>query len=385
MAKEYQICTRCVMDTTTIDINFNSEGVCNYCIDFISRYQPMQEKSIEQREKELSELIEIIKSSGKGKRYDCIIGLSGGVDSSWVLVQAVKYGLRPLAVHMDNGWNSELAQNNIANLVRELKIDLYTHVIDWSEYKRLMQSFFEADVIDIELLYDNATLGVNYQLAAKYGVKFILAGTNQATEGISFPKKWNWFKFDKKNIKSISKKFSGLSLVTFPAIGTIDYVWYEYFRKIRWVSYLDFFDYNKNKVLDTLEKEYGYNRYPYKHYESIFTRFYQGYILPQKFNIDKRILHFSTLIASGQMSREEAVSLLKKPAFISERHLNDDKNYFLKKMGWSNDQLDEYLRRPQILHSVYGSEKSRWDFIFQDGNDRYVFKVLLKIYKWLKK
>lgn len=191
MSQPYQVCTRCTMDTTAIDITFNEEGQCNYCTDFIKRYSVLQHKAHAQKEKELTTFVQQVKESGKNKRYDCIIGLSGGVDSSWVLVQAVKCGLRPLAVHMDNGWNSELAQNNIANLVRALKVDLYTHVVDWAEYRGLMQTFFDADVIDVELLYDNAMLGVNYQLAAKHGVKFILAGTNQATEGMSLPKKWN--------------------------------------------------------------------------------------------------------------------------------------------------------------------------------------------------
>jgi N-acetyl sugar amidotransferase len=385
MGKEYQRCTRCVMDTSAIDITFNKEGICNYCTEFLARYRPMQQKSADQMEKELNEFINKIKTTGKGKRYDCIIGLSGGVDSSWALVQAVQCGLRPLAVHMDNGWNSELAQNNIANLVRALNVDLYTHVIDWPEYKGLMQAFFDADVIDVELLYDNAMLGVNYKLAAKYGIKYILAGTNQATEGMALPKKWNWFKFDKKNIKMISQKMGGPKLTTFPAFSTIDYVRFEFIKKIRWISFLDFFEYNKNEVLDTLEKDYGYHRYPFKHYESIFTRFYQGYILPTKFGVDKRLLHLGTLVASGQMAREEALNLLQTPAFISEQLLKEDTQYFLKKMGWTEKQFSDYLSRPEKPHDLYGSEKGLWDWFFKDGDERKVYRMLVNLYRSLKR
>lgn len=373
------------MDTSAIDITFNKEGICNYCSDFLVRYQPMQQKNADKKEKELNEFINTIKITGKGKRYDCIIGLSGGVDSSWALVQAVKCGLRPLAVHMDNGWNSELAQNNIANLVRILKVDLYTHVIDWPEYKGLMQAFFDADVIDVELLYDNAMLGVNYKLAAKYGIKYILAGTNQATEGMALPKRWNWFKFDKKNIKMISQKMGGPKLNTFPAFSTIDFVRFEFVKKIHWISFLDFFEYNKNEVLDALEEGYGYHRYPFKHYESIFTRFYQGYILPTKFGVDKRLLHLGTLVASGQMTREEALNLLKIPAFLSEQLLKDDTEYFLKKMGWSKEQFSDYLSRPEKPHELYGSEKGLWDWFFKDGEERKLYKMLVNLYRFLKK
>lgn len=384
MSQPYQVCTRCTMDTTAIDITFNEEGQCNYCTDFIKRYSVLQHKAHAQKEKELTTFVQQVKESGKNKRYDCIIGLSGGVDSSWVLVQAVKCGLRPLAVHMDNGWNSELAQNNIANLVRALNVDLYTHVVDWEEYRGLMQTFFDADVIDVELLYDNAMLGVNYQLAAKHGVKFILAGTNQATEGMSLPKKWNWFKLDKKNIKMISKRFGGPALSTFPAFSTLNFVWYEFVRNIKWISFLDFFEYNKSEVLDLLERDYGYVRYPFKHYESIFTRFYQGYILPEKFNVDKRKLHLGTLVAGNQMTREEAVAILQKPAFLSEQLLNEDKQYFLKKMGWTKEQLEDYLRRPQVPHEIYGSEKNIWNLFFADVEKRKFYKFLVNIYKKVK-
>ncbi|HEX7762452.1 MAG TPA: N-acetyl sugar amidotransferase, partial [Cellvibrio sp.] len=291
MTKPYQVCTRCVMDTSAKEITFDSNGVCNFCTEFLNRSGAIIHEDSRVKNKKLLAFIEKVKSEGKNKRYDCIIGVSGGVDSSWVLVQAIKLGLRPLAVHMDNGWNSELAQNNIANLVQALNVDLHTHVIDWSEYKSLMQAFFDADVIDVELLYDNAMLAVNYKLAEKYGIKYILAGTNQATEGMNMPTDWNWFKYDKKNIKAIAKRFAGIKLDTFPALGTLNLVWSKFVRGINWASILDLMDYNKFEAMNELQATYKYKPYPYKHYESIFTRFYQGYILPEKFAVDKRRIH----------------------------------------------------------------------------------------------
>ena len=187
MIPNVRTCTRCVMDDTAAGIEYDEAGVCNYCRGYGARYEKYVGTDPAERERRLHAFVERVKEGGKGKRYDCIVGVSGGVDSSYTLVKAVELGLRPLAVHMDNGWNSELAQNNIANLVRTLDVDLHTHVIDWPEYRGLMEAFFSADVIDLELLADNALLTVNYQQAAKYGVKFILAGTNVSTEGMRMP------------------------------------------------------------------------------------------------------------------------------------------------------------------------------------------------------
>ncbi len=360
----YQMCTRCVMDTSAAEIAFDHEGVCNFCTNFLSHSDSILNKEPSVRKNELAALVKKIKAAGATKPYDCIIGVSGGVDSSWVLVQAVQLGLRPLAVHMDNGWNSELAQNNIANLVRGLGVDLYTHVIDWDEYRNLMQAFFDADVIDVELLYDNAMLSVNYNLALKHGVKYILSGCNQSSEGMGMPKKWNWFKLDKRNIKAIARKHNGPKLKTFPALGTLEYIWAEFGKQIKWLHFLDNFEFNKLEAMDALQKQYGYKPYPYKHYESIFTRFYQGYILPKKFGIDKRKLHLGTLVATGQMSREDALLDLNKIPYTSEEALVDDKHYFMKKMGWSASQLDDYLSRPERPHSHYPSEKPLYDFCF---------------------
>lgn len=350
-----RMCTRCVMDTSAPDITFDAQGICSYCTRFLEQSRIAIQPDPSRQHALLQTLVAEIRRRRGRKAYDCVVGVSGGVDSSWVLVQAVKMGLRPLAVHMDNGWNSELAQNNVANLIRALGVDLQTHVIHWPEYRALMQAFFDADVVDVELLYDNAMLAVNYQQAARLGVRHMLSGVNHVTEGMIMPPTWAWSKFDRRNIVSIARR-SGVKLRTFPSIGTLGRVWWGAVRGIRWVRFLDLLDFNKAQALDTLESQFGYKRYPYKHYESIFTRFYQGYILPTKFGVDKRRLHFSTLVMSGQMRRDEAISGLQGIAYPNEQALEEDKSYFLKRMGWTAAELNAYLQRPGRSHAQYGSE-----------------------------
>jgi N-acetyl sugar amidotransferase len=361
MIQPYRICTRCVMDTSASDIRFDSSGICNYCTEFAASVGKLLTRRPEAQQCALDAFIAAVKSHGRGKPYDCIVGVSGGLDSSWTLVQAKRLGLRPLAVHMDNGWNSELAQSNIENLIKKLDVDLYTHVIDWHEYRALMQAFFDADVIDVELLYDNAMLAVNYEQAVSRKVKYILAGTNQATEGLKMPMDWNWFKFDARNIHGISKRFDGPKLASFPAIGAFRHFWHQTVQRYRWVSFLDYVDYTKAIALADLQANFNYKPYPYKHYESVFTRFYQGYILPQKFGVDKRRVHLSALIVTGQMQRYEALAMIEQLPYPSPAELEADKTYFLKKMGWSTTQLQEYLVRPTQPHSRYPSERDAWN------------------------
>jgi N-acetyl sugar amidotransferase len=362
-SRAYQKCTRCVMDTSALDIIFDQEGICNYCTEFIKKNNHLFE-DLEKKKESLINFVKKVKDDGRNNKYDCIVGISGGVDSSWTLVKAKELGLRPLAVHMDNGWNSELAQNNIANLVQKLDIDLYTHVINWNEYRELMQAFFDADVIDVELLYDNAMLAVNYQQAKKYNVKYIISGSNTATEGMRMPSAWNWFKYDKKNIIGIARKNGIKKLTTFPAIGVIQYIYNTFIKKIVWVRFLDYLNYDKFLAMDTLKENYNFKPYLYKHNESIFTRFYQGYILPKKFKVDKRKLHYATLVISGQISREAAcVELEKSIHYNSKEEMENDISYFLKKMKWSKDQLNRYLVRPELSHYLYPNEKILYDFL----------------------
>jgi len=379
--RPYQQCSRCVMDTSAREITFDDNGICNFCTEFLERSSHIIHENDQLKKQRLERFVETVKKAGRGKTYDCVVGVSGGVDSSWTLVEVKRLGLRPLAVHMDNGWNSELAQNNIANLVQGLGLDLYTHVIDWEEYRALMQAFFDADVIDIELLYDNAMLAVCYQQARKFGIKHILSGSNQATEGMQMPKAWNWYKWDVRNIKALANRFGTVRIKTFPTHSTLDFILDEFFRGIHWISFLDYLPYNKFEALDVLEHNYGYKRYPFKHYESIFTRFYQGYILPRKFGVDKRLLHLGTLVASGQMEREAALEGLAGIPYLSQQDLKSDIRYFLKKMGWTEADLATYIARPEVRHDAYRSEK-KYLTLMRDFLPPQMKRV---IKKWLKK
>ncbi|WP_274387225.1 N-acetyl sugar amidotransferase [Noviherbaspirillum aridicola] len=361
---KFQECTRCVMDSHAADIQFDEQGRCNYCTSMLARlaeYQPTDPAVLDRR---LKAFVETVRTSGHGRRYDCIVGVSGGADSAYALYLARQHGLRPLAVHMDNGWNSELAVNNIENLVRKLGVDLYTHVVEWREYRGLQQAFFDADVIDVELLYDNAMLAVNYNLARRYGIRYILSGSNTTTEGMRVPRNYNWNKFDRKNILDIARR-DGMKVRSLPTIGVKRYVWDRLVRRIQWVPFLDFIDYNKQRCIDTLVEAVGYRPYPYKHYESIFTRFYQGFLLPSKFGVDKRRLHFSSLICSGQMSRERAKELLDHSPYPDPDDLQQDIEYFLKKMGWSENDLEAYLARPERPHDQFATEAPLYNRLLQ--------------------
>ncbi len=355
MSEHFRECTSCVMDARAADTVFDSTGQCNHCstmLATLSTYQPVDAGVLHLR---LAAFVNTIRTAGRGKRYDCIVGVSGGADSSYALYLAKQHGLRPLAVHMDNGWNSELAVNNIENLVRKLGVDLYTHVVEWREYRALQQAFFDADVIDVELLYDNAMLAVNYGLAKRYGIKYMLSGSNTSTEGMRVPSNFNWNKFDRKNILAIARG-DGVRVRSLPTIGVLGLVYHRLVHGTQWIPFLDYIDYNKQRCIDVLVRELGYRPYPYKHYESIFTRFYQGYLLPQKFGVDKRRLHLSALICSGQMSRAKAGELLAHSPYPDPDELQADIEYFLKKMNWSEQDLADYLARPERPHADFASE-----------------------------
>ena len=235
-----------------------------------------------------------------------------------------------------------------------------------------------SNVLDVELLMDNAMLAVNYQQANKYGLKYILSGTNTSTEGFKIPGNWSWFKNDAKNIKSIGKKFQSQKLDTFPSFGTFDFIYYEFIKKIEWVLFPDYLNFVKKNAIEELKNKTFYKPYPYKHYESIFTRFYQAYILPKKFGIDKRKLHLSNLIVSDQMNRSEAIRIIQQPTYPSAEDEKKDKKYFLKKIKWSDQDLLNYISAPEISHLKYGSEKKLWEYlkkIYQSSN---ILKFMIK-------
>ncbi|HAA72611.1 MAG TPA: N-acetyl sugar amidotransferase [Planctomycetaceae bacterium] len=353
-----QVCQRCVMDSSAENIRFDANGVCHFCRDFLQKQTPVLDKSDASRSVETRELIDRIKSAGRRKRYDCVVGVSGGIDSSYVLHLAVEHGLRPLAVHMDNNWNSEAAANNIKNLVTRLGVDLYTHVIEWQCYRSLLQAFLDADVVDIELLYDNASQGVVYRQAKKHGIRHMLMGFNAATEGLMLPRGWRHFKWDLRNIRDIARSGSAATR-KFPGIGIWRRLYYHKVCRMQQVRLLNYVEFNKSQALELLEERYDYKRYQYKHYESILTRFYQGYLLPVKFGIDKRRVHASTLIMTGEMTRAEALEMLEGPAY-DPAEIERDRKYFVKKMGWTENQLDDYLARPPRSHDEFRSDGPLW-------------------------
>lgn len=343
------------MDTTAADIVFDEQGICNYCKAFEAKLRAVAPEVTADGRRE--QFIADVKAAGRGHEYDCVVGVSGGVDSSYALYLAVTHGLRPLAVHLDNGWNSELATHNIANLVRRLNVDLYTHVIDWEENRDLQRSLFAAHVVDIELLMDNAMYALNYHQASARGIRWILAGTNLATEGMEMPPGWNHYKFDERNIRAIQQRFGSLPIRTHPLMSTVDFVWYEYVKKIQWTSFLDYFAYEKAVALEVLQRDCDYKPYPYKHYESVFTRFYQGYILPRKFGYDKRRGHLAALVVTGQMTRDAALQMLQESPYPDPGLEQQDCVFVLKKLGFSGEEFAAYMSAPAVPHATYGTEE----------------------------
>jgi len=329
----FQQCTKTLMDNISDpDIRFDEEGVCNYWYD----YQKAEKEMVltgEEGKKRLEKLIDDLKRSGHRKNYDCILGLSGGVDSSYTAYIAKKYGLRPLIVHFDNGWNSRIAVKNMQNIIKSLDADLHTLVVDWEEFKSLQIAYLKASVVDIEVLTDHAIFATLYQLAHKHNISHILSGNNVQTEFL-IPKHWIYNKTDAINIQDINRKFGNKKLKTYPLLTPLKKKYYLNLKKLEYVSPLNNMEYDKKDVIRTIQKEFDWEDYGGKHHESIFTKFYQTYILPEKFRIDKRKAHLSNLICSHQMTREEAIKELDKPMY--------DKDELEKDKAWIDQQITAY-------------------------------------------
>lgn len=340
---EFRICTRCIMDTTDPDVTFDENGVCSNCarFDLINKDRLIP---AEKKPEKLNQLLNEIKGKGKGKKYDCIIGVSGGVDSTYVAYLVKQFGLRPLAVHFDNGWNSELAVSNIEKVLKRLDIDLYTHVVDWEEFKDLQISFLKASTPDAEIPTDHAINALLFKMAAKFKVSFVINGHNYSTESI-LPVKWGYGYYDSVYVRSVQKKFGKAKLKTTPLMSLLELFYYLQILRIRLVSILNYVEYNKQEAMDVLQNKLGWIYYGGKHYESIYTRFFQSYILPVKFNIDKRKAHLSSLINSGQMSREDALHEMEKPIVPAEV-LQQDREYVIKKLGLTEASFQELMKLP---------------------------------------
>ena len=348
MSSKYRICTRCLMDTTDPNIVFDENGVCNHCHD---HDRLMKQKVIAGKagEEHLQKLVEQMKRDGRGKPYDCLIGVSGGVDSTYVAYLVKKMGLRPLAVDMDNGWDSELAVKNIEETLKRLGIDLHTEVLDWEEFKGLQVAFLRSSTPDSEIPSDHAIWAVLGDLADKLNVKYIVSGFNVRTE-THLPRAWSQGHFDWKYIRSVNQLFGRGRLKTFPHIG-----FFTYYRRLlthRRVDILNYIDFNKTEAMKILEQELGWRYYGGKHYESIYTRFYQGYILPTKFGYDKRRSHLSSLICSGETTRDAALKELDKPTYQPTMQ-EEDREYVVKKLGLTDDEFELILNAPK---------KTFWDY-----------------------
>jgi N-acetyl sugar amidotransferase len=348
MTSNYRICTRCLMDTSDPEIAFDEQGVCNHCHDY-DRLVAQKVLEGQAGREYLERLVEKMKQDGRSKAYDCIIGVSGGVDSTYVAYLVKKMGLRPLAVHMDNGWDSELAVKNIEETLKRLGIDLYTEVLDWEEFKDIQVAMLRASTPDSEVPSDHAISAVLGNIADKLKVKYIISGANVRTE-THLPRAWSYGHFDWKYIRSVHHRFGNGRLKSFPHIG-----FFTYYRRLlsqRRIDILNYIDYNKNEAMQILQNELGWRYYGGKHYESIYTRFYQGYILPSKFGFDKRRSHLSSLICSGEIARVAALDELGKPTYAPTMQ-EEDREYVVKKLGLTDEQFETIMQAPR---------KTFWDY-----------------------
>jgi N-acetyl sugar amidotransferase len=355
------VCTKCVMDTTDSKIVFDSNGVCDHCLTYESDILPNWDAG-EEGFKKIQEISAPIKKTGEGKDFDCIIGMSGGIDSSYLVYLAKeKLGLRPLVFHVDAGWNSQQAVNNIEQIVERLGLDLYTEVIDWEEMKDLQLSFFKSGVSHVDTPQDHAFFATMYKFANKYGIKHILTGGNYSTECIRNPLEWMYYQSDDRQIKDIHKQFGKQKLVNFPLTNILWHKLYlPYFKGIKVYRPLDYMPYHKEEATQFLVDNFGYQRYVQKHFESRFTRFYEAYWLPEKFGFDTRKVQYSSLILTGQMTREEALEKLKKPAYDLET-INDDIEYIANKLDISVDELMGYFHAPNKMYKDYKNQQGLYD------------------------
>lgn len=364
----YQVCTRCIMDTSMPGITFDGNGWCNFCTAAIARLE-RQLLPVDQREAALAKLVEEIKEEGKGKEYDCIIGVSGGVDSTSVAFLVNELGLRALAVHFDNGWNSELAVDNITRTLHELDIELLTHVVDWEEFKDLQLSFIRASVVNCEAPTDHGINALLFRTAAEQGTRFILSGSNLASETIdAMP--YSHPNLDYRHLKALHRRFGSVPLKTMPTIPGYRFLYYVMVKRIRAIPLLNYVEYDKEAWKAKLADEIGWRDYGGKHYESVWTRFFQGYFLTEKVGYDKRRSHNSALICSGQLSRDDALASLESPPY-DEQLLDEDLKYVVKKFGMSVEEfralLAEPAKRPEEYptHPFYNPRMLRYQNLFR--------------------
>ncbi len=358
---EYQQCTRCLMDTSDPIITFNQKGECNHCEEFIEK-RSLHKYQGEISDHKLTAIVEEIKKSGKGKEFDCVVGLSGGIDSSYAAYIAKKHGLRVLAVHMDNGWNSEEAVLNIKNIAQKLDIEYESYVLDWHEFKDLQLAFLKASVPEADTPTDIAILSALHKVAAKYGIKHIISGGNFATEGI-LPKHWHYNAKDLTYFSHIYKRFGTGRLRKFPTFGFLSEMYYKFVKGIKMVYLLNYVPFDKDEAVELLKKELDWKYYGGKHYESKYTGFIQSYYLYEKFGIDYRRATFSSQICIGAADRESALEVLKSKSYSDEK-VKEEKKYIAKKLGVSEHEFEEILKLPPHWYTDYPNDEKRLRFIY---------------------
>lgn len=356
MDKYYQICTNCVMDTSDSKIVFDQNGICDHCNTFYKDIKPYWSPN-QKGWLEISKLAKKIRNERKNKEFDCIIGMSGGIDSSYLVYLAKeKLNLRPLVFHVDAGWNSQEAVNNIENIVDKLELDLYTEVIDWEEMKDLQLSFFKSGVPHIDTPQDHAFFATMYKFASKHKVKYIFTGGNYSTECVRNPLEWMYYQSDSTQIKDIHNLFGQIPLKNFPLTNILWHKFFlPYFKGIKVYRPLDLIRYDKEEATQFLVDNFEFQRYSQKHFESRFTRFYESYWLPQKFGFDTRKVQYSSLIITGQMTRDDALKLLKFPAFDPE-NIKEDFKYIANKLDISVDQLQVFFDKKNNSYRDYKNQ-----------------------------
>ena len=354
----WRICTNCVMDSSDSKITFDEKGVCDHCNDFYTNIAVHWHTGDKGRA-ELDTIVRKIKREGEGKDFDCILGMSGGVDSSYLLHLAVtELGLRPLVFHVDGGWNSEIAVNNIQVMVDKLGLDLYTEVIDWEEMKNLQLAYFRSGVPHIDIPKDHAFIATLYNFASKYKIRYILNGGNISTECVRNPMEWLYYGTDMAQIRDIINRFCDIRLKSYPFSSILRHKFYlRYIKKVQVVKPLNYMPYNKQEALRLLEDTYGWKPYPQKHFESRFTKFYEGYWLPERFGFDTRKTQYSSLILTKQMTRDEALEKLKKPAY-DPATIDDEFNYIATKLGITAKELRSYFNMERKYYWDYRNRVS---------------------------
>ena len=336
------------MDESATEIVFDEEGVCNFCKEYKEK---LSKRVVDDDGILMGKIIESIKNKGKKNEYDCVIGISGGVDSTFLANKVKEIGLRPLAVHFDNGWNSELAVINIENTLRKLDIDLVTKVVNWEEFKNLQKSFIKSSTPDGEIPTDHAITATLYWAANKYNIKYIITGLNYSEEGL-LPKSWSYGHIDWKYIKNIHKIFGGTPIKTYPYYTIPKLFYYTYIKGIRRIGLLNYIKYDRTDAINIIVNNLGWREYGWKHHESIYTRFWQAYVLPKKFGFDKRKAHLSNLICSGKINRNEAIDEMKKSKYGGYR-LNVDMEFVIKKLGFTKKEFENIIQQDPKTFKIY--------------------------------